>query len=77
MQVSNTTIDIEKYVTENISSLSPEKATLGGTFYVTDIEAAGGRGVVEYEDGHNAYVADFEYFIDKYGITVSSFEVRR
>jgi hypothetical protein len=68
--------DIEAYVRENISTLSPEPAVMGGTFYVTDIEAKDGSGTVWYEDGHIALVADFEYATDKYGITVHSFTVR-
>lgn len=68
---------IEAYVTQNISSLSPEKEQLGGTFYVTDIEAHGGTGTVEYEDGHNAYTADFTYEVDASGTpSVTSFTLR-
>lgn len=71
-------MSIEQYVTNTISSLSPIKEQLGGTFYVTKIEADGGSGVVEYEDGHNAYVADFTYEIEpEHGaITITSFTVR-
>jgi hypothetical protein len=67
-------MDIETYVRQNISALSPEPEVLGGTFYVTKIEAANGRGEVEYEDGHNAFKADFTYTIDPdRGITITSF----
>ena len=69
-------IDIETYVRQNISQLSPEPAVLGGTFYVTDIQTDGDSGMVSYEDGHIALTADFTYLIDKYGITVTSFEIR-
>lgn len=56
---------IEAYVTAFISELSPQKEQLGGTFYVTRIEITGSTtGIVEYEDGHNAYVADFSYATD-------------
>ncbi|HWO07098.1 MAG TPA: hypothetical protein VNM40_00775 [Candidatus Paceibacterota bacterium] len=68
---------VEEYVRQNIAMLSPEPAVLGGTLYVTEIEAKDGRGTVWYEDGHIALVADFEYIADKYGITVTSFEVRK
>ena len=44
---------------------------------MTEIEADDGAGKVWYEDGHIALVADFTYISDKYGITISSFEVRR
>lgn len=73
------TMSIEEYVRQNISELSPEPEVLGGTFYVTEIEAGNGKGVVSYEDGHNAYTADFTYTIEpEHGaITINSFVVRR
>jgi hypothetical protein len=70
-------MDIETYVRLNISELSPEKAVLGGTFYVTEIQASNGRGVVQYEDGHIALVADFTYTTSETsGHTITSFTVR-
>jgi hypothetical protein len=74
---SGRVMSIESYVTQNISTLSPEPEVLGGTFHVTAIEAADGAGVVEYEDGHNAYTADFTYTMsDTEGIEITSFRVR-
>lgn len=72
-------MSIEQYVHENISELSPVKEQLGGTFYVTGMSADGGVGVVEYEDGHNAYTADFTYQTEpNHGaITITSFTVRQ
>jgi hypothetical protein len=71
------TISIEDYVRQNISLLSPQKEQVGGTFYVTSIEAHGGAGTVSYEDGHNAYTADFTYAVDERGNPkVGSFAVR-
>lgn len=70
-------MSVEEYVRENISALSPEKEQVGGTFQVTRIEAADGKGVVEYEDGHNAYVADFTYSGDDGGISIGTFTVRK
>lgn len=71
-------MSIESYVSQNISELSPEKAVLGGTFYVTEIQVADGKGTVEYEDGHIALVADFTYTAsDRQGINITSFTVRR
>lgn len=68
---------IESYVKLHISELSPVKESLGGTFYVTDIQANEGVGDVHYEDGHNAYVADFTYSMsDREGIDIHSFAVR-
>jgi hypothetical protein len=69
-------MDIQTYVRQNITDLSPEPAVLGGTFYVTEINTDDDSGTVSYEDGHIAFTADFEYVIDEYGITISSFEVR-
>lgn len=76
-QESARVMSIESYITQNISALSPVKEQLGGTFYVTAIEAEAGRGSVSYEDGHNAYTADFTYTIDdERGIEITSFIVR-
>ena len=76
-ETSSRIMSIESYITANISVLSPIKEQLGGTFYVTDIEAENGSGVVEYEDGHNAYVADFIYEVnEESGITIKSFIAR-
>lgn len=70
-------MDIATYVSSNISELSPVKEQLGGKFYVTSIQAKDGRGTVSYEDGHNAYTADFTYTInDEKGIVITSFSVR-
>lgn len=69
---------VADYISSNISDLSPEKAVLGGTFYVTRIvfkdNIAGGT--VEYEDGHIALVADFTFKVDLNGqVEISSFEI--
>jgi hypothetical protein len=71
-------MDVATYVRLNISELSTEPEVLGGTFYVTEIEAEDGRGVVKYEDGHNAFVADFTYTTSETsGHTITSFTVRK
>ena len=68
---------IEDYIADNISTLSTKPEQLGGTFYVTRIEAKNGSGVVSYEDGHNAYTADFTYSLSASGsFSVDSFVVR-
>lgn len=70
---------VEAYVTQNISELSPIKETMGGTFYVTEIEVEPGerKGTVKYEDGHMAYEADFTYTSnDRTGHSITSFVVR-
>lgn len=71
------TAGIEEYIADNISTLSTAPEVLGGTFYVTSIEAKDGTGVVSYEDGHNAYTADFTYAINASGsFSINSFTVR-
>lgn len=70
-------MSIENYITQNISALSPVKEQLGGKFYVTSITASQGTGTVSYEDGHNAYTADFTYTSsDKTGHIITSFVIR-
>lgn len=69
-------MSIEDYVKQNISALSPEKEVLGGKFYVTDITAGDGKGVVSYEDGHIAFVADFTYVTTEQGHEITSFTIR-
>jgi len=70
-------VSVETYIKKHIREFSPVKEQLGGTFYVTEVEAHGGAGSVSYEDGHNAYTADFRYAIDEFGmISIDSFVVR-
>lgn len=70
-------MDVEAYISRNISDLSPEAAVLGGAYYVTEIHAADGQGTVAYEDGHVAHTADFTYEIDgERGIQITSFVIR-
>lgn len=71
-------MSVEAYVTQNISAISPIKETMGGTFYVTEIEIEPERqrGNVKYEDGHNAYEANFTYISDdRAGHTITSFVI--
>lgn len=76
--VSDRVMDIDTYIRLHISDLSTVPEVLGGTFFVTDIHSSDGSGVVQYEDGHNAYVADFSYSADPNGgYSVTSFVVRR
>lgn len=71
------TVSVETYVRQHISELSPVKEVLGGRFYVTDIHASGGYGVVAYEDGHNAYTGEFTYSIrSDVGIIIETFYIR-
>lgn len=65
------------YISQHISDLSPEKEVLGGTFYVTNITLDNGSGTVMYEDGHNAYSADFVYTFTQTGeVSIANFEIR-
>lgn len=70
---------VENYLKENISTLSTEKEVLGGKFYITDLKLNdGSSGVVSYEDGHVAFVADFTYMISPDGkLTINSFIIRK
>lgn len=72
-----TSVSVETYVRQHISELSPVKEVLGGKYFVTDIVVGDGRGTVAYEDGHNAYVADFTYSMySDIGISIDSFVIR-
>jgi hypothetical protein len=74
----NRMMPIENYVRIYISELSPIEESLGGRFYVTDIKINGGKGTVWYEDGHSAYIADFEYITESTGeVKVRSFVIRK
>jgi hypothetical protein len=75
---ASTPIDITEYVKKHISELSPVHEQVGGKFFVTSVEAHGGAGTASYEDGHNAYTADFTYSAnDKGAPHVDSFVVRQ
>ena len=69
---------IEGYIRQNLTTLSPVVATMGGTHYVTRIRLLDGEGTVWYEDGHNAYIADFTYTVseDNKDVAVQTFVVR-
>jgi hypothetical protein len=65
--------NVENYLRENISKLSPVKAVLGGTWYVisvtTDLEKK--SGTVTYEDGHIQEIKNFLYTANDKGEIVS------
>ncbi|RJR13353.1 hypothetical protein C4585_02230 [Candidatus Parcubacteria bacterium] len=76
-ETTNEAIGVEEYVRKNINDLSPKNPELGGTFFVTEIETAGGMGTVWYEDGHIALVADFTYVAEETGAArITSFVLR-
>lgn len=65
--------NVENYLRENISKLSPVKTVLGGTWYVisitTDLEK--NSGTVTYEDGHIQEIKNFVYITNDKGEIVS------
>lgn len=64
---------VETYVRQHITQLSPEPAVLGGRFYVTSFQFTGpGKARVQYEDGHNAYSARFDYGLGADGRVIIS-----
>ncbi len=71
-------VGVESYIKKHIARFAPVKATLGGTFYVTKVDARGGKGTVSYEDGHSSYIADFAYAVDDFGsVAINNFTVRK
>jgi hypothetical protein len=68
---------VKSYIRENISSLSTEEAVLGGTFYVTDIRFISDSScLVDYEDGHIAFSALVNFFVEGDEVEIVSFEIR-
>ena len=68
---------IKQYVEQNINTLSPKKAEVGGTFRVTSITWSNDDiATVHYEDGHIAVTAQVKATIAADGkVKVESFEV--
>ena len=58
--------NVESYLKNNISTLSPVKAVLGGTWYVltSNIDLTKKSGTVTYEDGHIQKKKNFTYTIN-------------
>ena len=68
---------LNDYLSKNIFNLSPEKEVLGGKFYITKLTLISKNSAeVEYEDGHIALKADFNFSILNDIIEVSNFTVR-
>ena len=69
----------EEYIRANIASLSPAKAVLGGTFYITSIrQTSDTSAIIQYEDGHIALTADVVFTKSDDGeIQVEQFIIRR
>lgn len=64
--VPNDQIVVETYIRENIATLAPEDAVLGGTWYVTSVvvDSSLKTGTMSYEDGHIAGSATFSYRLE-------------
>lgn len=62
----NEHITVEKYIRDNIGSLTSAKAKLGGKWYVTTLLIDQGKksGSVSYEDGHIQKTSAFTYSVD-------------
>lgn len=56
-------IIVEKYIRENIKNIAPEKAVLGGSWYITsvDVNPSMKTGDMTYEDGHIQGKSSFNY----------------
>ena len=65
--------NVENYLSDNISTLSPVKAVLGGTWYVlaSTIDLEKKSGTVTYEDGHIQEKKNFTYTVNEKGEVVS------
>lgn len=65
--------NVENYLSDNISELSPIKAVLGGTWYVVyaTVDLEKNTGVVAYEDGHLSEKKNFSYTTNAKGEVVS------
>jgi hypothetical protein len=61
--------NVENYLKNNITALSPVKAVLGGTWYVltSNIDLAKNTGTVTYEDGHVQEKRNFSYTANEKG----------
>jgi len=65
--------NVENYLNDNISKLSPVKAVLGGTWYVVSatVDMIKNSGTVIYEDGHIQEKKNFSYTTNEKGEVVS------
>ncbi len=67
---------VEAYLKEHISELSPEKEVLGGKFYITQFRFINDQQVViDYEDGHIALIANVLFSAEGDKITINQFSI--
>lgn len=62
-------VNVENYLQDNISKLSPVKAVLGGSWYIISatISTKKNSGAVIYEDGHIQEKRNFSYTVNEKG----------
>lgn len=65
--------NVEGYLRAHISTLSPVKAVLGGTWYVVSVttDVTTNSGTVVYEDGHIQETKNFSYTTNAHGDVTS------
>jgi cbb3-type cytochrome oxidase subunit 3 len=68
---------VNTYIENNISSLSPQEAVLGGSFYITSVSfPEEGIAIVNYEDGHRALTAKANFEVNSNNeVKINSFEL--
>jgi hypothetical protein len=67
---------LNEYLSKNISDISPEKEVLGGKFYITKLTLiSNDRAEVEYEDGHIALKADFNFIVKNGVVEIINFKL--
>ncbi|HPL92730.1 MAG TPA: DUF333 domain-containing protein [bacterium] len=69
-------LNLYTFVENNLAQLSPEPAVLGGKFYITKLDVLSlNYGEVEYEDGHIALKAGFNFTVNSDGVKISDFHI--
>lgn len=78
--IMNEKLSVEKYLRDNIEKIAPNKAVLGGTWYVVSatINPAAKTGEIEYEDGHIQSKASltYKYAKESDAVTITKIEVK-
>lgn len=68
---------VNKYITDNIKTLSPIQPILGGSWYAygVSVNPVNKTGAVVYEDGHIQGIAIFKYITNRNGVTIEKFNL--
>ncbi len=67
---------VSDYIENNIYNLSSEEAVLGGSFYIESIRLiSDSSGVVDFEDGHISYRAEFDFRIKNAEVFIDNFNI--